>query len=76
VSSLWEAYLISVDAAVTRGDVNGDGLIDVDDVTCLISYILGVNKNIIVEAANCDQEGAIDISDVTALIGRVLHGNW
>ena len=76
LSALWEANLISVGGAFTLGDVNGDTLIDVDDVTCLISYILGVNKNIIVEAANCDQEGAIDISDVTALIGRVLHGNW
>ena len=76
LSALWEANLISVGGAFTLGDVNGDTLIDVDDVTSLISYILGVNKNIIVEAANCDQEGAIDISDVTALIGRVLHGNW
>ena len=77
VSTLWEAYLISVGRdAFMLGDVNDDGLIDVDDVTCLISYVLGVNSDIVVEAANCDLEGAIDISDVTALIGRVLNGYW
>ena len=77
VSTLWEANLISVgEGPFLRGDVNGDGLIDVDDVTRLISYILGVYNDIIVEAANCDLEGSIDISDVTALIGRVLNGEW
>ena len=58
-----------------RGDVNGDGSIDIADVTLLIRYILsGDATGVWVAAADCNQDGDVNISDVTALISMVLSG--
>ena len=55
------------------GDVNCDGTVDIDDVTTLISYVLGNSPQPFnYDAANVNQEGAIDIDDVTRLISIVL----
>ena len=58
------------------GDVNGDGEVNVSDVTALISYVLGNNNDIIVEAANCNGDNDINVADVTVLIKYVLSGTW
>ncbi|MBR5102503.1 MAG: dockerin type I repeat-containing protein [Muribaculaceae bacterium] len=58
-----------------NGDVNGDGEIDVKDVTALISYILGdTPAGFIVENANVNEDpnGEVDVQDVTALISLIL----
>ena len=56
------------------GDVNGDGRVDVSDVTALISKVLG-NEVSPFNAANADMNGdnRLDVSDVTALIAMVLN---
>ena len=60
-----------------RGDVNGDTLIDINDVTALIDCVLtGNDDGIIVENADVFEDGAIDINDVTLLIDFVLTGSW
>ncbi len=59
-----------------RGDVNGDGVVDINDVTSLIDYLLGSNSSIATAAADCNLDTAIDISDVTTLIDYLLIGNW
>ena len=61
------------------GDVNGDGLVNVGDVTTLIAYILGNDVDtFIAEAANCDGDSqtVLNVSDVTALIHYVLTQEW
>ena len=63
--------------AILRGDVNGDGNVNISDVTALIDYLLsGEASGIDTEAADCNQDGSINISDVTALIDYLLSGNW
>ena len=63
--------------AFLRGDVNGDGTVDISDATMLINFLLnGVTSGIDTEAANCDLEGGIDISDATTLINYLLNGSW
>ena len=65
--------------ATLHGDVNGDGEVDINDVTRLIDVVLGKNVEYNAAAADCNTatgDGAIDINDVTALIARVLTGNW
>lgn len=63
--------------AVTRGDVNKDGKIDVADVAALISYILkGDSSAISLDNAQCDLQGGIDVADVAALINFILKGHW
>ena len=62
-----------------RGDVNGDGSVDINDVTVLIGIVLGTTTDYNAAAADCDVAGGsglIDINDVTALIGHVLNGTW
>ena len=55
------------------GDADGDGSVDVNDVTSTINYIL--NKPVakfIIEAADMDQDGKIDVNDVQAIIYKAL----
>ena len=51
---------------VQMGDVDGDGTIDVADVTTLVGLILGSDtKN---SAADVDGDGTVDVADVTELV--------
>lgn len=55
------------------GDVDGDGRINIDDVTALINYLLkGDTSSINLENADVDNDGRININDVTALINMLL----
>ena len=53
------------------GDINGDGVVNVSDVTALINKILGSSTY---SNAVCDinGDGEINVSDVTALINMIL----
>ena len=60
-----------------RGDVNGDGSVNISDVTALIDYLLSGNPSgVNVTAADCNQDSSVNISDVTALIDYLLSGHW
>ena len=54
------------------GDVNGDGSVDIGDLTDIIMalFILMVNENICWAAANVDghPNGSVDIGDITKFI--------
>ena len=67
-------YGVSYPAEFTPGDVNGDGAVNITDVTQLISMVLNdqVNGN---EAADINNDGSVNISDVTLLITMVLNSN-
>ena len=55
------------------GDVNGDGVMKVDDVTTLIDALLTGNMDaIFIEAADLNANGRLDIDDVTILIDMLL----
>jgi hypothetical protein len=56
---------------ILRGDVNGDGKVNVTDVTTLVNMILGVMP--MNEArADMNSDGKVNVSDVTALINIIL----
>ena len=60
-----------------RGDVNGDGSVNISDVTALIDYLLSGNASgISLSGADCNQDNSVNISDVTALIDYLLSGHW
>ena len=60
-----------------RGDVNGDGSVNISDVTTLINYLLGeTGIEINLAGADCNADGSVNISDATALINYLLGGNW
>lgn len=53
-----------------KGDVNGDGIVDVADVTVLIDKVL--NSADTDQAADVNADGTVDVADVTALINIIL----
>ncbi len=63
--------------AFIRGDVNGDGEVNIGDVTALIDYLLlGKATGISLENADCNGIDGITIADVTALIDYLLNETW
>ena len=57
-----------------KGDVNGDGKINVSDVTALVNMILGViPKDETLADINGDEK--VNVSDVTALVNLILGAN-
>ena len=63
---------------VHHGDVNGDGIIEISDVTHLIDYIVGDKSdpyNQVSMGADVNGDGAIDIVDVTELIDGIVYGS-
>lgn len=56
------------------GDVNGDGVVNVTDLTDLINMILG-NATANLGTADLTGDGKIDTADVTMLVNALLSGN-
>lgn len=61
------------------GDANGDGQVDIKDVSSLIDYLLGgdtakAGREITQKGADVNGDGAVDIKDVSSLIDRLLFG--
>ena len=59
-------------AETTPGDVNGDGIVNVSDVTALINRILG-DSSFSDEVCDINADGEVNVSDVTALINSILQ---
>ena len=56
-----------------KGDVNGDGTVDIDDVNAVIAIMLGKASTTDYPGnANVDETGDIDIDDVNAIIAIML----
>lgn len=61
---------------VMPGDVDGDGNINIQDVTALINFLLNGDASMIHTAnADVDADGSIKIGDVTTLINLLLSSN-
>lgn len=58
--------------ACLRGDVNGSGSVDMDDLTRLINYLLHDDEKIDFINADMNIDGNIDMSDLTQLINYLL----
>ena len=74
VADQWANFFYEHDD-VLLGDVNGDGLVNITDVTALVDYLLKGEGTIDPEASDVDQDTDISIADVTALIDMLLSGN-
>ena len=59
-------------AAGQRGDVNGDGEVNITDATTLISNLLGGDNLIDEYNADVNRDGEINITDATILIAYIL----
>ncbi len=66
-------YLPYLDEEPLLGDVNGDGQVNISDVTLFVNSIMAeALENLVVENADINRDGFINISDVTALINMIL----
>ncbi len=64
-----------ISKSFSRGDVNGDGEIDVADVVYLINYLfLGSSPPTPLEAGDVDCNGEVDVGDVIYLINYLFIG--
>lgn len=55
------------------GDVNGDGFVNITDVTCLVNYIMNPESTtIIFKAADINSDGMINITDAVGIVNIIL----
>ena len=54
-----------------KGDANGDGVIDVADITAVAGMILGTTAET-TKNADANGDGAIDVTDITTIAGIIL----
>lgn len=67
---------VSQSAQQLMGDADGDGRMNIDDVTSLIDYLLsGCQTSFHTQNADIDSNGRVSIDDVTALIDLLLNGH-
>lgn len=69
--------LTGIEAAspsVLLGDVDGNGTVNIGDVTSLISIVLSGRTDVDFEKCDINKDGKLTISDVTLLITLILRG--
>lgn len=72
----WSQETVITIPARLLGDVDGDGMVNIGDVTALIDYLLGGDDSeIYLDNADVESDDKINIGDVTALIDLLLGGN-
>ena len=59
--------MMTIGTPALRGDVNGDGTVDVADITSVISVMAG-NTAIAHSAADVNGDGSVDATDITTII--------
>lgn len=70
-----EEFDVPDEPEVVQGDADGDGTVDVNDVTMTVSYILNESPvNFVFAAADVTSDGVIDIADVVGIVNIILYG--
>ena len=67
----WKDFLNIEEEGGLKGDVNGDGRVNVSDVSALINMILGLTP-MDQTLADVNGDGRVNVSDVSALINIIL----
>ncbi len=59
-----------------RGDVNGDGEVNISDVSAIVNIILGATvDSSTMTRADVNEDGEVNISDINAVLDIILNGN-
>ncbi|MBO4822385.1 MAG: hypothetical protein J5548_13095 [Prevotella sp.] len=71
----WQLFYLGNDN-VFIGDANGDGQVNITDVTILVDYVLSHNEEFInLTNADINEDGDWNITDVTLLVNIILNTN-
>ena len=74
-AEIWKDYkIVGYDNYVIYGDVDGDDIVNVSDVTALVSRTVG-SASYTIEHCDINYDNVVDVSDITALIAIMLGGN-
>ena len=65
---------VSIQKTVLRGDVNGDGKVDMDDATFVTNVILGIEYA--TEEADVNNDGSVNMADVMFIVNYIKNGNF
>lgn len=57
---------------IQKGDCNGDGNVDVLDITEIANYIVHQTSEIDYEAADMDEDNIIDVADITLVVKAIM----
>lgn len=58
--------------AIVRGDANGDGEVDVNDITAIVNYIQGnAQPSFVVAAADANGDEEVDVNDITSVVNII-----
>ena len=68
-------YTFHIDLEFVCGDLNGDLIVNLLDITCLINYLYkGGEPPLVLDAANVNNDGDINLLDITYLINYLYKG--
>ena len=68
--SLFSIKIVSVPSPSTKGDVNGDGEVNVTDIVTLVNIIMGKNKG--TATADVNGDGEVNVTDIVTVINIIL----
>ena len=72
-SNIQQVTLVGGGELPLIGDVNGDGEVNIGDISAIIDYILGTaTESFNTEAADVNLDGEINIADVAAIVDMLL----
>ena len=67
-----EQLNIFKEGTVLLGDANGDGEVDVNDITAVVNYIQGnAQSSFNIETADVNNDGEIDVNDITGIVNII-----
>ena len=79
-SNIEEVTLFENTPEFVRGDVNGNGLVDMDDLTALINYLLDstspINTPGAASCTNAEDTTEVDMDDLSSLVNYLLENQW
>ena len=70
-ANITSSYVILVKEV--KGDVNGDGTVDVADISTVLSFMAGTSS-VSLAAADVNNDGTVDVADISAIL-TIMAGN-